>query len=118
SSTAFVEPLPVIDFAAQIVGKDVMSRPLSDANRVRIKKALRDLKVEITHRGSLRRKYRVFGLTAQPTHELIFPIDDEMKSVVEYFTEMYGFTIKQPHLPCLLVGNQKKPNYLPMEVSN
>ncbi|KAF7089423.1 hypothetical protein CFC21_092402 [Triticum aestivum] len=115
SSTAFVEPLPVIDFAAQIVGKDVMSRPLSDANRVRIKKALRDLKVEITHRGSLRRKYRVFGLTAQPTHELIFPIDDEMKSVVEYFTEMYGFTIKQPHLPCLLVGNQKKPNYLPME---
>ncbi|VAI45323.1 unnamed protein product [Triticum turgidum subsp. durum] len=116
SSTAFVEPLPVIDFAAQILGKDVMSRPLSDANRVRIKKALHDLKVEITHRGSLRRKYRVFGLTAQPTHELIFPIDDEVKSVVEYFKEMYGFTIKQPHLPCLLVGNQKKPNYLPMEV--
>ena len=47
-----------------------------------------------------------------------FPIEDEMKSVVEYFKEMYGFTIKQPHLPCLLVGNPKKPNYLPMEVSN
>ena len=40
-----------------------------------------------------------------------------MKSVVEYFKEMYGFTIQHPHLPCLQVGNQKKANYLPMEVS-
>ncbi|KAM0902731.1 hypothetical protein ACQ4PT_019040 [Festuca glaucescens] len=115
SSTAFIEPLPVIDFVAQFLGKDVMSRRLSDANRIKIKKALRDVKIEITHRGSLRRKYRVSGLTAQPTHELVFPIGDEMKSVVEYFKEMYGFSIKQPHLPCLLVGNPKKPNYLPME---
>ena len=48
-----------------------------------------------------------------------FPIDDQMnmKSVVEYFKEMYGFTIQHPHLPCLQVGNQKKANYLPMEVS-
>ena len=48
-----------------------------------------------------------------------FPIDDQMnmKSVVEYFKEMYGFTIQQSHLPCLMVGNQKKANYLPMEVS-
>jgi eukaryotic translation initiation factor 2C len=36
SSTAFIEPLPVIDFIAQILGKDVMSRPLSDANRVKV----------------------------------------------------------------------------------
>lgn len=39
-----------------------------------------------------------------------------MKSVVEYFQEMYGFTIQYTHLPCLQVGNQKKANYLPMEV--
>lgn len=39
-----------------------------------------------------------------------------MKSVVEYFQEMYGFTIQCTHLPCLQVGNQKKANYLPMEV--
>lgn len=49
---------------------------------------------------------------------LSFPVDDNstMKSVVEYFQEMYGFTIKYTHLPCLQVGNQKKANYLPMEV--
>ncbi|XP_062178806.1 protein argonaute PNH1 [Phragmites australis] len=117
SSTAFIEPLPVIEFVAQILGKDVMSRPLSDANRIKIKKALRGVKVEVTHRGNVRRKYRISGVTTQPTHELIFPIDDQMnmKSVVEYFKEMYGFTIQHPHLPCLQVGNQKKANYLPME---
>ncbi|CAL9089959.1 unnamed protein product [Musa textilis] len=117
SCTAFIDPLPVVEFVAQILGKDVSSRPLSDADRIKIKKALRGVKVEITHRGNVRRKYRVSGLTAQPTRELIFPIDDQMnmKSVVEYFKEMYGFTIQYAHLPCLQVGNQKKANYLPME---
>ncbi|KAL6974326.1 Protein argonaute PNH1 [Sarracenia purpurea var. burkii] len=38
-----------------------------------------------------------------------------MKSVVEYFQEVYGFTIQHPHLPCLQVGNPRKVNYLPME---
>ena len=36
SSTAFIEPLPVIDFVVQILGKDVMSRRLSDANRIKV----------------------------------------------------------------------------------
>ncbi|KAL4284664.1 hypothetical protein GQ457_16G029180 [Hibiscus cannabinus] len=117
ASAAFIEPLPVIEFVAQLLGKDVLSRPLSDSDRVKIKKALRGVKVEVTHRGNVRRKYRVSGLTSQPTRELVFPVDDNstMKSVVEYFQEMYSFTIQHAHLPCLQVGNQKKANYLPME---
>ncbi|KAF9674029.1 hypothetical protein SADUNF_Sadunf10G0085400 [Salix dunnii] len=117
ASAAFIEPLPVTEFVAQLLGKDVLSRPLSDSDRVKIKKGLRGVKVEVTHRGSVRRKYRVSGLTSQPTRELVFPVDDNstMKSVVEYFQEMYGFTIQHTHLPCLQVGNQKKANYLPME---
>ncbi|KAJ4845702.1 Protein argonaute PNH1 [Turnera subulata] len=117
ASTAFIEPLPVIDFIAQILSKDVYSRPLSDEDRVKVKKALRGVKVEVTHRGNVRRKYRISGLTTQPTGELIFPLDEQMnmKSVVEYFQEMYGYTIQYTHLPCLQVGNQKKVNYLPME---
>ncbi|KAM3713994.1 hypothetical protein ACJW31_01G297700 [Castanea mollissima] len=117
SSTAFIEPLPVIDFVAQILDKDVYSRPLSDADRIKVKKALRGVKVEVTHRGNVRRKYRISGLTSQPTRELIFPVDEQknMKSVVEYFQEVYGYTIQYSHLPCLQVGNQKKVNYLPLE---
>ncbi|KAJ7956624.1 Protein argonaute like [Quillaja saponaria] len=117
SSMAFIEPLPVIDFVAQILGKDVLSKPLSDADCVKVKKSLRGVKVEVTHRGNVRRKYRISGLTSQPTRELIFPLDEQMnmKSVVDYFLEMYGYTIQYSHLPCLQVGNQKKVNYLPME---
>ncbi|XP_051128767.1 protein argonaute 10 isoform X2 [Andrographis paniculata] len=116
ASAAFIEALPVIEFVAQLLGKDV-SRPLSDSDRIKVKKALRGVKVEVTHRGEVRRKYRVSGITTQPTRELVFPVDDNstMKSVVEYFQEMYDFTIQYTHLPCLQVGNQKKANYLPME---
>ncbi|KVI11295.1 hypothetical protein Ccrd_010296 [Cynara cardunculus var. scolymus] len=90
ASAAFIEALPVIDFVAQLLGKDVLSRPLSDSDHVKIKKALRGVKIEVTHRGNVRRKYRVSGLTSQPTRELVFPVDDNanMKSVVEYFQEI------------------------------
>ena len=116
---------------------------------MQVKKALRGVKVEVTHRENVRRKYRISGLTSQPTRELMsahlpcscfcfflivlfwklfhfffplnsFPVDEQknMKSVVEYFQEVYGYTIQYSHLPCLQVGNQKKVNYLPMEVSS
>ncbi|CAA6673424.1 unnamed protein product [Spirodela intermedia] len=117
SSTAFIEPLPVIDFVTQLLNRDVTARPLSDADRVKIKKALRGVRVEVTHRGNMRRKYRISGLTSQATRELTFPVDDRgtMKSVVQYFSETYGFVIQYTSLPCLQVGNQQRPNYLPME---
>ncbi|KZV34777.1 protein argonaute 1A-like [Dorcoceras hygrometricum] len=118
SSTAFIEPLPVIEFVTQLLNRDVSARPLSDADRVKIKKALRGVKVEVTHRGNMRRKYRISGLTSQATRELTFPVDERgtMKSVVEYFRETYGFVIQHTQWPCLQVGNTQRPNYLPMEV--
>ncbi|CAL9104312.1 unnamed protein product, partial [Musa textilis] len=50
--------------------------------------------------------------------ELCFPVDERgtVKSVVQYFEEMYGFTIHNMTWPCLQVGNPQSPNYLPMEV--
>nr|CAB3459881.1 unnamed protein product [Digitaria exilis] len=118
SSTAFIEPLPVIDFVAQLLNRDISVRPLSDSDCVKIKKALRGVKVEVTHRGNMRRKYRISGLTSQATRELSFPIDDQgtVKTVLQYFLETYGFSIQHSSLPCLQVGNQQRPNYLPMEV--
>ncbi|GMH03924.1 hypothetical protein Nepgr_005763 [Nepenthes gracilis] len=118
SSTAFFEPLPVIEFVTQLLNKDATSRPLSDADCVKIKKALRGVKVEVTHRGNMRRKYRVSGLTSQTTRELIFPVDERgtMKSVVQYFRETYGIVIQHTQWPCLQVGKQQRLNYLPMEV--
>jgi hypothetical protein len=39
-----------------------------------------------------------------------------LKSVTDYFRETYGYIIRHPLLPCLQVGNQQRPNYLPIEV--
>ncbi|KAK1270774.1 Protein argonaute 10 [Acorus gramineus] len=116
SSTAFIEPLPVIEFVAQLLGKDVLSKQFSDSEHIKIIKALKGVKVEAIHRGDVRRKYRISGLTTLSTRDLTFPVGDQsMTSVLKYFQEMYGFTIQYAHLPCLQVGNQRKANYLPME---
>lgn len=116
-STAFIEPLPVIDFVMKLLGKNV-SRPLTDAERYKVKEALRGVKIEVTHRGEMRRKYKIASLTSRPAQELSFPVDDQgtMKSLVEYFKDVYKYEIKYKALPCLQFGNQKRPNYLPMEV--
>lgn len=37
SSTAFIEPLPVIEFVTQLLNRDVTSRPLSDSDRVKVR---------------------------------------------------------------------------------
>lgn len=37
SSTAFIEPLPVIEFVTQLLNRDVSARPLSDADRVKVR---------------------------------------------------------------------------------
>jgi hypothetical protein len=39
---------------------------------LQIKKTLHGVKVEVTHRGSMRRKYRVSGLTKLATNELVY----------------------------------------------
>lgn len=36
ASAAFIEPLPVIEFVAQLLGKDVLSKPLSDSDRIKV----------------------------------------------------------------------------------
>ncbi|KAF5196993.1 argonaute [Thalictrum thalictroides] len=118
SSTAFIEPLPVVDYVSQLLNSNVLQRPLSERDWVKIRKALRGVKVEITYRGNMRRKYRIFGLTSLETRNLTFSVDERgtMKSVVQYFQEMYGYDIQHTRLPCLQVGSPERPNYLPMEV--
>jgi hypothetical protein len=37
SSTAFIEPLPVIEFVAQLLCRDISVRPLSDSDRVKVR---------------------------------------------------------------------------------
>lgn len=60
--------MPVIEFLAEILEVNInemkdIKKPLADAQRVKFTKEIKGLKVEITHCGVMRRKYRVCNVT-------------------------------------------------------
>ncbi|KAI5082197.1 hypothetical protein GOP47_0001940 [Adiantum capillus-veneris] len=115
STTAFHASIPVIDFLGQQFRNFDPRYRLTDVVRVKVKKSLARLKVQVIHRQTPRR-YRISGLSTSPTKDLKFPIEggEEMR-VVDYFKLTYNYVIEFPELPCLQV-QANKPSYLPMEV--
>ncbi|XP_062173160.1 protein argonaute 5-like [Alnus glutinosa] len=116
SARAFYEPILVTDFVAKHFNFNV-SKPLSDQDRLKIKKALRGVKVEVTNRESSR-SYKVTAVTTQPTSQLTFTLDDQRTriSVAQYYREKHNIALKNVNLPALQAGSDTKPIYLPMEL--
>ncbi|CAB3400830.1 unnamed protein product [Caenorhabditis bovis] len=127
SATAFYRSMPVIEFIAEVLELPVQAlaerRALSDAQRVKFTKEIRGLKIEITHCGQMRRKYRVCNVTRRPAQTQTFPLQLGNGQTIEctvakYFFDKYRLNLKYPHLPCLQVGQEQKHTYLPPEVCN
>ena len=130
SATAFYTGLPVIDFLMSVLDLNISRteladlKMLSDAQRMKFTREIRGLKIEITHCGLIKRKYRVFGVTRRSASQLTFPLqmpdtDTAVECTVEkYFFERHGRILDYPYLPCLQVGQENKHTYLPLEVCN
>ena len=126
SATAFYKAQPVIEFMCEVLDiRDVneQRKPLTDSQRVKFTKEIKGLKIEITHCGSMRRKYRVCNVTRRPAQMQSFPLQLENGQTVEctvakYFLDKYKMKLRYPHLPCLQVGQEHKHTYLPLEVCN
>ncbi|KAA8586199.1 hypothetical protein FQN60_007768, partial [Etheostoma spectabile] len=126
SATAFYKAQPVIQFMCEVLdihNIDEQPRPLTDSHRVKFTKEIKGLKVEVTHCGTMRRKYRVCNVTRRPASLQTFPLQLESgqtveRTVAQYFREKYSLQLKYPHLPCLQVGQEQKHTYLPLEVCN
>ncbi|ESO02016.1 hypothetical protein HELRODRAFT_65165 [Helobdella robusta] len=126
SATAFYKAQPVIQFMCEALDlHDIQEqrRPLTDSQRVKFTKEIKGLKVEITHCGAMKRKYRVCNVTRRPAQTQSFPLQLESGQTVEctvakYFQERYKMRLQYPHLPCLQVGQEQKHTYLPLEVCN
>ena len=124
SATAFYKSQPVIEFMCEVLDiRDVneQKRPLTDSQRVKFTKEIKGLKIEITHCGAMRRKYRVCNVTRRPAQMQSFPLQLENGQTVEctvakYFLDKYKMKLRFPHLPCLQVGQEHKHTYLPLEV--
>lgn len=117
---------------------------MTDSQRVKFTKEIKSLKIEITHCGQMRRKYRVCNVTRRPAQMQSFPLQLDNGQTVEctvakYFLDKYKMKLRFPHLPCLQVrpqptdhasprftitgfhfqvGQEHKHTYLPLEVCN
>ncbi|KAG2670879.1 hypothetical protein I3843_14G106300 [Carya illinoinensis] len=116
SARAFYESILVTEFVAKNFNIN-FSRHLSDHDRLKIKKALRGIKIEVTHTGYTKR-YKVTGVSTQTISQLMFTLDDKKtkKSVVQYFRERYNIGLQHVSLPALQAGSDASPIYLPMEL--
>ncbi|GMQ00628.1 hypothetical protein CsSME_00047632 [Camellia sinensis var. sinensis] len=67
SARAFYEPILVTDFVAKYFNVKDLIRPLSDQECLKVKRALRGIKVELAHRKHVQCR-RISGLSVQPTN--------------------------------------------------
>ncbi|KPP63383.1 hypothetical protein Z043_118368, partial [Scleropages formosus] len=126
SATAFYKAQPVIEFMCEVLdfkSIEEQQKPLTDSQRVKFTKEIKGLKVEITHCGQMKRKYRVCNVTRRPASHQTFPLQQENGQTVEctvaqYFKDKYKLILRYSHLPCLQVGQEQKHTYLPLEVCN
>ena len=100
SATAFYKCQPVVEFMCEVLRKSQQDlqqgRPLADAERMKFSKEIKGLKVEITHCGTMKRKYRVINVTKLPAHSLKFPLKQmeteqlQEITVAKYFQEKHS----------------------------
>ncbi|KAL3622952.1 argonaute 5 [Castilleja foliolosa] len=116
SARAFYEPIYVSDYVGKYINKD-LTRPLSDQDRLKIKRALKGIRVEINHQGHIKR-HKITGVSTEPTQQIMFSLDESGAtiSVVQYFRQKYNIVLKYPYLPAIQAGSSTKSIYLPMEV--
>ncbi|XP_024987369.1 protein argonaute 2-like [Cynara cardunculus var. scolymus] len=116
----FRKRMPVIEFLKEHIRE---IQVVNDIGRFRNKvmSALEGLRVSVTHRRT-NQKYIVSGLTEKLTNELSFELEDlegkkepEIVMLTDYFQEKWEKVIVHKTIPCLKLGNGKKPNYVPME---
>ncbi|KAL8214340.1 hypothetical protein R6Q57_003789 [Mikania cordata] len=115
SARAFYEPRLASDFVGEFLNKDI-SRPLTDQERIKVKRALRGVRVEVRRPDYLRR-YKIMDLTRQPLNQLTFTdATGTTISVVQYYHEKYKIQLRFLSLPAIQSGTDANPTYLPLEI--
>ena len=111
SATAFYKCQPVVEFLCEVLRKSLQDlqrgKPLTDAERMKLSREIKGLKVEITHCGTMKRKYRVINVTKQPAQSLKFPLkqmdtgQQREITVARYFQEKHSKKLQWVHMVIL-----------------
>lgn len=117
TATAFYAPGPCIELASQFlhVRPGDMIKSINDQEARQLEQLFRNLKVQPTHRSTSTRRYRVLGLTKDSARNCKFDSEDGPTNVFEYFQRKYNITLREPDLPCLVVGSKERSVFLPIE---
>ncbi|RIA95249.1 Piwi domain-containing protein [Glomus cerebriforme] len=119
SATAFYESGSLVQMVVKILNKRAVDdlRRFQDRDRPKLEKALKNLKIYVTHRGenASKRRLRITKLTSTPATHTKFEVNGVQKDVATYFQETYNKRLQYPFLPCVVV---RKETCLPMEVCN
>jgi hypothetical protein len=121
SAGAFYQSGSLLDTVISVLGFNSpanLNIPLPESDRLKLSRYLRNLKVNVTHRGSFRKKFTIIQLTSEGSDNTRFKKndDEEEQTVEEYFLEKYGIKLKYPHLPCVVHQNAAGIAFLPLEV--
>ncbi|XP_060847719.1 protein argonaute-2-like [Rhopalosiphum padi] len=124
TATAFYKPQSVLEFMCETLNIGILeNKPLSSVRLEKFTREIKDLKIEVTHCGKIRRKYKVIDVTRKSAEFQSFPLQLENGQIVDctvtkYFLDRYKIKLNYPHLPCLHVGKEHSHIYLPIEVCN
>ncbi|CAD5227604.1 unnamed protein product [Bursaphelenchus okinawaensis] len=126
SATTFYSCQSVLKLLAEVLEVPLRSlleerKPIQESHRIKFLREIKDLKVEVTHIETYRRKYKVINVTKRTANSQTFPLDLTPDSTVditvaEYFRSKYKKKLYASHLPCLQVGKESKHTFMPLEV--
>ncbi|XP_060174066.1 protein argonaute 5 isoform X2 [Lycium barbarum] len=115
SARAFYESIYVSDYVIGYLNLRDSNRFMSDVDRLKVKRVLKSVKVEVRHSGI--RRHKITGVSAQPVRDIMFSDDTGARtSVADYFREKYNIRLRYPMLPAIQAGSTAKPVFLPMEL--
>jgi eukaryotic translation initiation factor 2C len=118
AATVFHKAQPLQNLVQDTLGVRDM-RQVSARDRNTLRGALSGLKVEVTHRGTQRRKYRIRDIAREDATQHEFDVEEEdgtsrKTNVLEYFNTRYNVQLRFPNAPLVTVGSKKRPIYLRM----
>lgn len=116
SARPFYEPINLTEFLAKYLNLRSISRPLQDADRIKVRRVLKGIIVETSYRGYTKR-FKISTLSSESADRLIFSCESgRQMSVAQYFLEQYNIQLMYPFLPCIQAGPANRPSYVPMEL--
>jgi eukaryotic translation initiation factor 2C len=95
--------IPLMDLALEVTGARNMDDLARRGNLLgRLGKEFKDVNVVTTHRGDMRQRFRIGGVSEVPASEYYFEMDGERISIGEYFLKQYNYRLQYPWLPVVL----------------